>query len=186
MEGFSHCLGFLEFSAEPLSRRGFSRTGTEGVYMAWLAMLPFKMTVLCFPFECVKVDKTSAFMAGDVGYSFSCAGGNWRHSAKEDFGSQFYLCFALFALYFLPPPSLLSLSPPCRAHDVYQDAPWSYYRISASGDLPVSARVSTVWMHVRSRQYSSELMLWRTLHSLNHGEWGESLTFPEGGMVAIN
>lgn len=28
--------------------------------MAWLAILLFKMTILCCPFKCVKVNKTSA------------------------------------------------------------------------------------------------------------------------------
>lgn len=44
----------------PFSHRCFSQTCTEGGYTAWLAVLLFKMTILYFPFECVKVNRTSA------------------------------------------------------------------------------------------------------------------------------
>lgn len=94
--------------------------------MAWLAMLPFKMTALCFPFECVKVNKTSAASIYD-------AEGGIRlvlHVLEETGGTQprrtlapTFIC-VLPSLLLIFSPSSLSLPP--RAHDVYQDAPWSY------------------------------------------------------------
>lgn len=101
----------------PLPHRGVSQTGTEGVHMAWLAMLPFKMTALCFPFECVKVNKTSAASIYDAEGGirlFMC----WRKLAALSQGGLwipllFVFC-PLCSLYSLPP-----LSPYPPEHMMY-------------------------------------------------------------------
>lgn len=106
----------------PCSHRCFSQTCTEGGYMAWLAILLFKMSVLCFPFECVKVNKTRAASIYGSKFGirfFTC----WRKltGLSEERVWLTVLCFLLFALYILSVS--LSLS---RPHDLYQDASWSY------------------------------------------------------------
>lgn len=103
----------------PFSHRCFSQTCTEHGYTAWLAILPFKMTILYFPFECVKVNKTSAgsIYGRAFGIGFFLGRGSSQDSVKEDFGSQFCVCFLLPALHVLCFSHSLS-----QAHGWCQDA----------------------------------------------------------------
>ena len=145
IERFSHRLCLIEFSTGPFPTAVSAKPVQREVPWPGLLFLLFRMTILYFPLECVKVNKThAASIYGRefrVGFFFSSAGGSSREDrVKKGSGSQFCVRF-LLALHVLSLYHLLS-----RTCAQYQDAAQSP---QASGGLPVPGRISTALMHFK-------------------------------------
>lgn len=119
----------------PFSHRCFSQTCTEHGYTAWLAILLFKMTILYFSFECVKVNKTSA---GSI-YGRAFGIGFFLGQRKLTGLSEGRLWVPVLCV-FSSPCSSCSLS-----FSLTLQSTWLMSRcfsvISTSGGLPISGRI---------------------------------------------